>query len=410
MHADGGGLYLQVTTSKDGKQINKSWLLRFTLTGRERQMGLGSLNTIGLSEAREEAERCRKLLKQGRDPIEARNAKHAAQQTQKAKSVTFESCATRYMAVHEAGWRNAIHRRQWRNTLATYVYPVIGNLPVDAIDTGLVTQIIEPIWAEKNETASRVRGRIEKILDWAKVNGYRTGENPARWQGHLNHLLPERKKVHKVVNQPALPWEKIPEFMAELRLQKGIAARALEFTILTAARSGEVRHIPWEGELNLVSKVWIVPGSRMKSGRRHRVPLTSAALAIITDMDGVRQNDFVFPGDKPHDPLSESSLVETIRRMNEARAKAGLPLWVDPNQGCREVVPHGFRSAFRDWVDEATAYADWLAEAALAHAKGDKVEAAYKRGDALLKRRELMEAWAKYCGAPAGEHAAENAA
>jgi integrase len=409
MHADGGGLYLQVTPGKEGGQLNKSWLFRFALKGKERQMGLGSLNTIGLSEAREEAERCRKLLKESKDPIEARKAERAAEQTAKAKSVTFEWCATEYMKAHESGWRNAKHRQQWHNTLSTYAYPIIGKLPVLDVDTGLVMQILQPIWTNKNETASRVRGRIEKILDWAKVNGHRTGENPARWQGHLNHLLPARAKVHTVENQPALPWEQIPEFMAELRAQEGLAAKALEFAILTAARSGEARGIPWEGEFDIAGKVWTAPGNRMKGGRRHRVPLTPAALAIVEYMRSVRQNDFVFPGDKADDPLSDMALIEVIRRMNEARAKAGLPLWVDPNQGNREVVPHGFRSSFRDWVDEATAYADWLAEAALAHAKGDKVEAAYKRGDALAKRRELMEAWAKHCGG-VSEEATESSA
>jgi integrase len=408
MHADGGGLYLQVTAGKEKGQLNRSWLFRFALKGKERQMGLGSLNTIGLSEAREEAERCRKLLKEGKDPIEARNVGRAAQNVARAKAVTFEWCATRYMAAHEAGWRNAKHRQQWHNTLATYVYPVIGQLPADAVDTGLVMQILEPLWGEKNETASRVRGRIEKILDWAKVNGHRSGENPARWQGHLNHLLPARSKVHKVENQPALPWEQLPEFMAELRKQEGTAARALEFTILCAARSGESRGTMW-GELDPAGKVWTVPGSRMKSGRDHRVPLPSAAIAITDYMRDVRLNDYVFPGEGADEPLSDMALTEVIRRMNEARAKAGLPLWVDSKQGCREVVPHGFRSSFRDWVDEATAYADWLAEAALAHARGDKVEAAYKRGDALAKRRKLMEAWADHCGG-VSEEATESSA
>jgi integrase len=401
MHADGGGLYLQVTAGKDPGQLNKSWLLRFKRGGRERQMGLGSLQTIGLGEARQEAERQRKLLLDGLDPIEARDAARAAQSVAKAKAVTFEWCATRYMAGHEAGWRNAVHRKQWHSTLATYAYPVIGNLPVDAVDTGLVMQILKPLWGEKNETASRVRGRIEKILDWAKVQGHRFGENPARWQGHLNHLLPARAKVHAVENHPALPWEQIPEFMAELRKQEGIAARALEFTILTAARSGEARGIPWEGEVDLAAKVWTVPGNRMKGGRPHRVPLSEPAIAIIECMQSIRQNDYVFPGDKAYDPLSDMALTETIRRMNQARQKASLSSWVDPKQSNRDVVPHGFRSSFRDWVQEATSFPDWLAEAALAHAKGDKVEAAYKRRDALTKRRELIEAWAKYCASPA---------
>ncbi|HMA71783.1 MAG TPA: integrase arm-type DNA-binding domain-containing protein [Xanthobacteraceae bacterium] len=399
MHADGGGLYLQVTAGKEKGQLNKSWLFRYKLARRERQMGLGSFNTIGLKDAREEAERWRKVLKEGKDPIEVRDAERAGQQTAKAKSVTFKWCATAYVAAHEAGWRNAKHRQQWHNTLSTYAYPIIGNLPVDAIDTGMVMQILQPLWTEKNETASRIRGRIEKILDWATVNGHRSdGKNPAQWQGHLEHLLAARSKVHKVVNHPALPWEQIPEFMQELRRVEGLAAKCLEYTILTAARSGESRGTPWEGEINTKDRVWIVQASRMKREREHRIPLTAPALAIIEYMREVRQNDYVFPGDKGAEPLSDMALTEVIRRVNQARKKAGLPLWVDPKQENREVVPHGFRSSFRDWVDEATAYADWLAEAALAHAKGDKVEAAYKRGDALAKRRKLMEEWADYCG------------
>jgi integrase len=398
MHADGGGLYLQVTAGKEEGQLNKSWLYRYKIAGRERQMGLGSLNTIGLAEARAAAEECRKLTRESKDPIEVRDASRASQQVAKAKAVTFEWCATRYMAAHESGWRNAKHRQQWHNTLSTYAYPIIGKLSLDAIDTGLVMQILQPLWTDKNETASRVRGRIEKILDWATVNGHRPGENPARWQGHLSHLLAPRSKVHKVENYPALPWERIPEFMVELRGQEGLAAKCLEFTILTAARSGESRGMPWEGELNIADKVWTVPANRMKREREHRAPLTARALAIIEYMRSVRQNDYVFPGDKADDPLSDMALTKVIRRMNQARKKAGLPLWLDPKQRNREVVPHGFRSSFDDWVAEATDFQDWLADAALAHAKGDKVEAAYKRGDALAKRRELMEAWASYCG------------
>jgi integrase len=303
------------------------------------------------------------------------------------------------MAAFEAGWRNAVHRQQWHNTLETYAYPVIGKLPVQEIDTDFVLQIISPLWAEKNETASRVRGRIEKILDWAKVQKHRTGENPARWTGHLALLLPARAKVHQVEHQPALPWEQIPEFMTELRRQPGIAARALEFAILTAARSGEARNIPWQGEIDLAARLWTVPAARMKDKRRgHRVPLTAPAISIIEYMRSVQQNDYVFPGDKGDEPLSDMALTETIRRMNQARRKAGLAPWVDPKEDNREVVPHGLRSTFRDWVDEAVSFPNWLAEAALAHASGDKVEASYKRGDALAKRRELMDAWAKYCG------------
>jgi integrase len=361
-HADGGGLCLQVTSGKKDDKINKSWVFCYTLNKREREreMGLGSLNTIGLSQAREEAGRWRVILNEGRDPIEVRDAERAAHR-QAAKpapaAVSFERCSILYMAAHEAGWRNAKHRQQWNNTLATYAYPVIGALPVDAIDTNHVVQILMPIWTEKNETASRVRGRLVKILDWAHVQKYRTGENPARWAGHLEHLLAACSKVHKVENQPVLPWEQIPEFMRELRRQEGLAAKCLEFTILTAARSGESRGLPWDGEI--ADDVWLC---RMKGDREHRVPLTAPALAIIDYMRDVLQNDYVFPGDDPEAPLSDMSLTAVIRRMNEAREKAGKPKWIDPKQGNREVVPHGFRSSFDDWVGEDTDFPDWLAE------------------------------------------------
>ncbi len=402
LHPDGGGLYLQVTQvrTKDGPvegKFNKSWVFRFTLAGHAREMGLGSFKTFGLADAREGAEQCRKLLHAGRDPIEARKAERVSHRTKEAKAPTFERCATLYMAEHEKGWRNAKHRQQWHSTLATYAYPIIGALPVDIITVEHVMQILTPIWTTKNETASRIRGRIETILDWAKVQKHRTGDNPARWDGHLEHLLAARSKVHKVENHPALPWEQIPEFMGELRRQEGLAAKCLEFAILTAARSGESRGLPWEGEI--AGDLWTVPAARMKREREHRVPLTAPALAIIEYMRSVRQNDYVFPGDQADEPLSDMSLIAVIRRMNEAREKAGKPKWIDPKQSGREVVPHGFRSTFDDWVAEATDFPDWLADAALAHAKGDKVEAAYKRGDALAKRRQMMEAWGRYCEA-----------
>jgi integrase len=400
MHPDGGGLYLQVTTGKD-KQINKSWLFRYAIKGRERQMGLGSINTIRLRDARDEAERCRKLLRQGKDPIVERDVEKAEKQVANAKSMTFDRCAELFMKSHESGWRNAKHRQQWRNTLATYASPIIGKLLVRDIDTALVMQVLEPIWTTKPETAGRVRGRIESILDWAKVCGYRDGENPARWRGHLDHLLPARSKVRKVKPQPALPHAQIGTFMAELREQEGIAARALEFAILTTARSGEVRGMRWDdNEINIADKIWTIPPERMKGEREHRVPLIAPAVVLIEGMWSVRQDEWVFPGDRPGRPLSDMALTEVIRRMNEVRKAAGLPRWVDPKQGGRDVVPHGFRSTFRDWVSEETNFPSELAEAALAHIKGDKTEAAYKRGTMFQKRRQLMDAWADRCSQP----------
>jgi integrase len=403
MHADGGGLYLQVTVGKDD-QINKSWIFRFALAGKERQMGLGSLKTIGLRDARDEAERCRKMLREGKDPIVVRDAKEAEQQVANAKSMTFDRCAELFMKSHESGWRNAKHRQQWRNTLATYAAPIIGKLLVRDVDTELVMQVLQPIWTTKPETAGRVRGRIESILDWAKVSGYRDGENPARWRGHLDHLLVARSKVRKVRHHPALPHAQIGEFMAALRKQEGIAALALEFAILTAARSGEVRGMRWDDrEINIADKVWTVPAERMKGDREHRVPLSPTAIEMIEQMREMRQNDFVFPGEKPDHPLSDMALTEVIRRMSDAAEAAGGSRWADPKNGDADVVPHGLRSTFRDWISEETNFPPELAEAALAHIKGDKTEAAYKRGTMFDKRRDLMDAWAAHCNQPADD-------
>jgi integrase len=350
LHADGGGLYLQVSESKTTRAIeakySKSWIFRYRRDKRERDMGLGSLKTISLKEARDSAEQCRKLLLEGKDPIEVREAERAAEHAKKQTATTiapaFERCAIAYMAAHESGRRNAKHRQQWTNTLATYAYPTIGQLPVDAIDTGLVMQVLMPIWTEKNETAGRVRGRIEKILDWARVKGHRSGDNPARWEGHLEFLLAKRSKVRKARHHPALPWAQIAEFMAELRHQEGLAAKCLEFAILTAARSGEARGVPWDGEINTADKLWTVPAHRMKGDKEHSVPLTEPALAIIDYMREIRQNEYVFPGDHTDEPLSghgadgnhqahERSACERRRaavgRSNAGRAGSG-PAWL----------------------------------------------------------------------------------
>lgn len=399
LHSDGGGLYLQVTPAKgDGDRLNKSWLFRYELAGRRREMGIGSLRTVSLAEARAKVREARQLLLLRCDPLEARKAAEAAQrQVATTESRTFKRCAVDYMAAHEAGWRNSVHRKQWASTLGSYAYPVIGTLPVDQVTTDHVIKILSPIWATKNETASRLRGRIEVILDAARVAGYRSGDNPARWGGHLQHLLAPRKKVKKGGKHPALPWLQMPQFMTNLRDVAGIASKALEFAILTAARSGEVRGMTWD---EIAGDVWTVPKERMKGGVEHRVPLTARALEIIAYMRPIRQNDYVFPGEDADAQMSDMTLIAVIRRMNQVRTDAGLPMWVDPKQGNREVVPHGLRSSFKDWADESeeNAFPSWLSEAALSHASGDKVEAAYKRGDALAKRRKLIEAWAEFCG------------
>jgi integrase len=382
-YGDGGGLYLQVSTGGA-----RSWVYRFKLNGRPRMMGLGPLHTISLSEARARATACRRQRLDGIDPIEARKARRNAVATEAAKAVVFADCAARYIEAHKPGWRNKKHGAQWIATLTAYACSVFGQLPVHAVDTGLVLKALEPIWTTKPETASRVRGRIESVLDWATARGYRQGDNPARWRGHLDHLLPARATVQKVEHHPALPYTEIRPFVETLRAQPGTSARALEFLVLTAARTGEVIGATWQ-EIDLKSKVWIVPAERIKGGKEHRVPLSARVLAILEEMKDLRRDgDFVFPGGKRGRPLSNSAMLALLERMKRD-----------------DLTAHGFRSTFRDWAAERTNYPRDVAEMALAHVIGDKVEAAYRRGDLFEKRRRLMEEWARYCGiakAPGG--------
>jgi integrase len=367
-------------------------------------MGLGSFPATSLADARGKAAAARKLREQGLDPIEEREAEKRQAAVATAKTITFERAADTYIGSHEAGWRNPKHRQQWTNTIRTYANPIFGELGVRDIDSGLVMQVLEPIWPTKPVTAGRLRGRIERILGWAKVHGYRDGENPARWKDNLDQLLPAHGKVRKVKPQPALPYEQIGAFMAELQEQEGTAARALEFAILNASRSGEVRGMRWDGgELDFTRNLWAVPAERMKGNREHRVPLTAPAVALLEHMRERRHSDYVFAGDVDGEPLSDMALTAVIRRMNDARKANGLPRWTDPKQGGRDVVQHGFRSCFRDWVSEETNFPDALAEAALAHRKGDRVEEAYKRGTMFEKRRLLMTLWAGYCTSPSVE-------
>jgi integrase len=383
MHADGGGLYLQV------KNGGASWILRYQLHGRTRYMGLGPLALFGLKDARAKALDAKRLRYEGMDPLEAKRQARIRARLDAAKAMTFQQAAEKYIATHKAGWQNAKHADQWTNTLATYAGPVIGTFPVQVIDTALVLKVLEAIWTTKSETASRVRGRIEAILDWAKVRGYRTGENPARWKGHLDHLLPARAKVRQVEHHAALPYGEIAAFVAALRRQEGTAARALEFAILTAARTGEVLGARWS-EIDLGAKIWTIPAERMKARREHRVPLSRQTLAILEEMKSLHSSNgnsetlgFVFPGAKRGGaPLSNMAFLMLLRRMERDNLTA-----------------HGFRSTFRDWAAERTSFPAEVAEMALAHAVGDKVEAAYRRGDLFEKRRRLMEAWAAFCAA-----------
>jgi integrase len=292
--------------------------------------------------------------------------------------MTFRQCAEAYIAAHEMAWKNPKHAAQWPSTLGAYVYPVFGDLPVQAIDVGLVMKVIERIWIEKPETASRVRGRIESVLDWATARGYRRGENPARWRGHLENLLPKKSKVRRVEHHAALPYSELPEFMVELRRQEGVAARALEFAILTVARTSEALGATWS-EIDLERHLWVIPAERMKSGREHRVPLSEPAVAILAAMKEVREGGYVFPGGRARRPLSNMAFLMRLRRM-----------------GRDDLTGHGFRSSFSDWCAERTNFASEVREMALAHTVSDKVEAAYRRGDLFRKRRQVMDAWARY--------------
>jgi integrase len=380
MYCDGGGLYLQVSRGASGT-IHRSWIFRFAVDGRDRQMGLGSIDVVGLAEARERAADARKQRERCIDPIEARDGARAATAADSAKAMTFDQCADAYIAAHRAGWRNTKHAAQWTNTLKSYASPVFGKLSVRAVDTGLVMRVIEPIWAVKPETATRVRGRIECVLDWAKVRGFRDGENPARWRGHLDHLLPARAKVRKVKHHAAMPAADLPAFMMTLSDRDGLSTLALRFTILTAARTGEALGARWD-EIDHGTRVWTVPAERMKGGREHRVPLSDEAMAVLERARSVKQGDYVFPGTR-HNTLSDTTLLMILYRMGF------------------ELTVHGFRSTFKDWASERTNFPNEVVEMALAHAVANKVEAAYRRGDLFDKRCRLMAAWSDYCSKPA---------
>ena len=380
-HPDGAGLYLQVAAGG-----SKSWVFRYKIEKRPREMGLGSLQAFGLSEARERAKAARQLLADSLDPIEQRTGLRDAAAAAALKVITFGQAADRYIETHEAGWKNAKHAYQWRQTIDSFAKPVIGHLPVGAVDTDLVLRVLEPIWNTKTETATRLRGRMEKVLDWAKALKHRTGDNPAAWRGNLDKLLANPNKIAPVINHPALPYSQIGTFMADLRALPSTAALTTEFIILTAVRTGEALGARWS-EFDLDAGVWTCPAARMKMGKEHRVPLSPAALTVLAKAKAkaIGDSEFVFPGRKPGTPQSNMACLALLRRM-----------------GRTDIVVHGFRSTFRDWASEQTNYPRDVAEMALAHAIGDKVEAAYRRGDLFEKRAKLMQAWATYCGrAPA---------
>jgi integrase len=376
LFADGAGLYLQVSGSGA-----RSWIYRFKLNGRTRDMGLGSVATFSLAEARQAALEARKLHAAGVDPIEARRAQRVQRHAEAARVVTFQEEAEAYIQAHRSGWKNVKHADQWRSTLEAYVYPTIGNIGVADISPGMIVKILEPIWSKKTETANRVRGRIERILSRSASRGHRSGENPARWRGHLENILPARGRVAPVKHHPALHYSLVGHFMAALRDEPGISARALEMTIVCATRTSETIGACPE-EFNLVRKVWTIPAMRMKIKREHRIPMTPRALEIIEPLLK-NAGRYVFPGPSQQKPLSNNAMLALLERM-----------------GRGDITVHGFRSSFKDWASECTGFPPEVAEMALAHAIDDKVEAAYRRGDLFGKRQVLMNAWSEYCLAP----------
>lgn len=380
--SDGNNLYLRVTAPGSAK-----WTFRYMIAGRAREMGLGAFDPNGqvgasLAEAREAAIEARRVLRKGSDPIEEKRRVAAELKAQAGRGASFESVAAQLISSLESGWRNKKHRDQWEATLKAYVYPKIGRRLISEIATDDILQILQPIWTAKPETASRVRGRIESVISYAGARGWRTGENPARWRGHLDRLLPSKAKVAKVKNYAALPWSSVGNFVSSLREQQSMAALAMEFLIYTATRTNEVLGAKWD-EVNFEEKVWIIPSTRMKAAREHRVPLSNQALDILRELFDKRQDEhagYIFPGQRRGRPLSQMAMLMVLRRMDRA-----------------DITVHGFRSSFRDWVEECTSTPHAVAEAALAHAISDKVEAAYRRSDLLQKRAALMQQWADHC-------------
>jgi len=390
LYADGAGLYLQIKGAGA-----RSWVFRYRFGGRKtpRDMGLGSALDVSLADARRRAGNMRRRLDEGVDPIDARKKEEAAAALDAAKAITFKDCAAAYILSQKDGWRNDKHIAQWTATLQAYAYPIIGKLAVADIGTEHVLKILEQkcadledeptLWKGKTETASRVRGRIEAVLDWARARNYRMGENPARWRGGLDKVLPKKSKVQRVRHHPALPYIEVGAFVRDLQVRNAVAARALEFLILTASRTGETTGAQW-GEIDLVAAQWTVPADRIKGGKTHRVPLSPRAIAILKEQGEGEDEGFLFPGGKAGNPLSENALLALLRRMERD-----------------DLTAHGFRSTFRDWAAECTNYPREVCEMALAHAVSDKVEAAYRRGDLFAKRARLMNDWAKYCATAA---------
>lgn len=375
-HAVGGvaGLHLRVKES-----LAASWILRVKVGNRRPDIGLGPYPDVELATARERAREAKADIARGLDPLAEKRARRDALLLADAKRMTFDEASAAFLKSKTQEFKNAKHSAQWKSTLDMYASPILGNLPVSEIELAHVVKVLEPIWAEKTETASRLRGRIESVLSWSTVSGYRSGDNPARWKGNLDHVLPKPSKIKKVKHHAALPWQEMAAFMADLRKREGIAARALEFAILTAARSGEVRLAEWS-EIDLKAKLWTVPAERMKAGKAHRVPLSDPALELLEKVPRLAGSEYVFTAPSGG-PFSDMALAEVLRRMKV------------------DAVPHGFRSTFKDWARSSTAYADEVSELALAHVSTDQTRAAYARDELLPKRVRLMADWAAFCAA-----------
>ena len=375
--ADGDGLYLRVT-----KAANAGWIYRYKIAGRSRDMGLGVYPDVSLSEAREQASLARKLKQTGVDPIDARKATEEQQKAERnqsrARATTFREVASDYIEGHRPGWKNAKHASQWVNTLATYAHPVIGDLTPAEVTTNHMIKILKEVWVSKPETASRVRNRIELVLDAAKARGLRDGDNPARWRGHLDKLFPKRTQVRPVRHHPALPWTNAPSFLKEVRASSGRSYRAIEMTIMTACRTSEVLNATW-GEIDMENRVWTIPGERMKARKEHRVPICDQLNVLLTNLPRQNDSDYLFPGQRAGRPLSNMAMSMALREM-----------------GYDAITMHGFRSTFRDWAGECTSHPSDVCEQALAHTLRNQVEAAYRRGDLFIKRKLLMQDWSDY--------------
>jgi len=390
LHCDGGNLHLQITLGAAGNR-RLSWIFRYALKGQKpRDMGLGSVNDITLVEARELARTYRNLVKERIDPIDQRNARLAQNLAARAVVMTFDQAAEAYFRQHKVAWKNAVHVAQWESSLRSYVSPIIGRMSVAGIDTRHIMQVLQPIWLEKPETASRVRGRIEAVLGWATVSGHRKGDNPARWKDHLDNLLPARRKVRAVNHMGSLPYAEMPAFMAELRKRKGMAALALEFAILTCVRTADVRNAR-RADIDRGAKIWLIPAFS-KTGIAHRVPLSAAALAVLDKVHAIAEeiggrvgaSELVFPNDMTGAHLSDNAMLGVINRMGRKGT----------------VTTHGCRASFRTWAQEQTNFPRELCEMSLGHRIGSAVEQAYARGDAFKKRVAIMQAWANFCDRP----------